>query len=116
MNNKLPILFIPVLLIGACTATGPANDGFENSNEWVDNGRLLSDDNSGYSVYRSEKKQTTETAASTAAESPANDELDFAAYTQWLNAKENNSPEYQKFKLWQEFENFKRWKEQQKAE
>lgn len=116
MRNKLLILFLPAFLLGACTVTGPADDGFDNSNEWVDNGRLLSDDSSGYTVYKSEKKQTIEPSANVSAAAASNDQLDYTAYKQWLDAKENNSPEYQKFMQWQEFENFLRWKEQQKAE
>lgn len=116
MKNKRLVLFIPVFVLGACTVTGPADDGFENSNEWVDNGRLLSDDNSGYTIYRSDNKQSANPATNTAADSSSDDELDYAAYRQWLDAKENNSPEYQKFTQWQEFENFQRWKEQQKTE
>ena len=116
LNTKLLILILPALLLGACTVTGPADDGFENSNEWVDSGRLLSDDNSGYAVYRSENKQSSGSATSTDANSPTSDELEYATYKQWLDAKEKNSSEYQKFKQWQEFEDFHRWKEQQKTE
>ena len=116
MNTKLLILFLSISLLGACTVTGPADDGYENSNEWVDNGRLFSDDNSGYTVYKSEKKQSSDSIASIDASSPSDDELDYTSYKQWLDAKEKNSSEYQKFKQWQEFEDFQRWKEQQKAE
>lgn len=116
LNYKLLIFIVPALLLGGCTVTGPADDGFENSNEWVDNGRLLSDDNSGYTVFSSEKKQAGRTTANTETESPLKDELDFVAYRQWLNAKQKHSPEYRKFKQWQEFEEFQRWKEQERAE
>lgn len=116
LNTKLLILVVPAFLLGACTVTGPVDDGFENSNEWVDNGRLLSDDNSGYTVYRSEKKQSSDSTANTDTDSPSSRELDYATYNQWLDAKQNNSIEYQKFKQWQEFEDFQRWKEQKKTE
>ena len=116
MNSRLLNLLIPVFFLGACTVTGPPDDGFENSNEWVDNGRLFSDDSSGYTIYSSEKKKSADSEAKTGDESLSDDQLDFAAYKKWLEAKENNSPEYQKFKQWQDFENYQRWKERQKAE
>ncbi|MDH3762107.1 MAG: hypothetical protein OEU50_14090 [Gammaproteobacteria bacterium] len=116
LNYKLLVLVIPAFLLGACSITGPADDGFENSNEWVDNGRLLSDDSSGFTIYSSEKKKTSGAAENSGTDSPSNNELDYAAYRQWQDAKRQNSPEYQKFRQWQEFEDYQRWKEQLKAE
>jgi len=111
-NYKLLILVILALLLGACTVTGPADDGFENTNEWIDNGRLLSDDNSGYTVYSSKRIPANVLPAKTEAEPPSKDELNIAAYRQWLNAKQKNPPESRKLQQWQEFEAFQRCKEQ----
>jgi len=107
LKSKLIILFIPVLLVG-CTVTGPADDGYERDNEWVDNGRLLSSDTK--TVYSSNKKQSTEKAEVN------NDNADYTDYEQWLQAKDKNSKEYQKFKKWKEFEEFQRWKADQKTQ
>lgn len=96
----LPLLIIPV----ACTVTGPADDGWENQNEWVDNGRLLSDD--AKNIYRSSAKTTNNTPSGI-------EGFDYDAYQQWLKARESNSAEYQKFRQWQEFEAYYQWKQQQ---
>ena len=109
-DSRLPILF-SLLLLAGCVATGPADDGYENSNEWVDNGRLLS--NQTRVVYSSEQ-QSGQTV--TKPESNTTAEKNFTAYKAWQEAKENNSSEYQKFQQWQDFEDFQRWKEQQKSE
>ncbi len=85
--------------------TGPTDDGYERDNEWVDNGRLLSNDTK--TVYSSNKKQSAELA-------DAN--TDYIAYQQWLQAKDKNSAEYQKFQKWKEFEEFQRWKAGQKEQ
>ena len=112
LNSKLLILFIPILLIG-CTVTGPADDGYERDNEWVDNGRLLSDDTKR--IFSTEKKHASNTMRQVEAGGD-NDEADYAAYQQWLQAKDKNSAEYQKFQKWKEFEEFQRWKAEQKSQ
>ena len=109
MNKKLPVMLLICLLAG-CTVTGPADDGFENSNEWVDNGRLLSD---RHKVIYSSQQPGQHTATSSAGASSMNSEIDFAAYQQWLEARDKNTAEYHKFKQWQEFEAFLRWKKLQ---
>ncbi len=93
-------------LTTACTVTGPADDGFENSLESIDIGRLLDEDSKTFSFSSSD--DTTD-----ANSNAANTITDFEAYDQWKQAKEKNSPEYQKFVRWQEFEEFQRWKKQQ---
>ena len=103
LNTRLPVLFLLSFLAG-CTVTGPADDGYENSNEWVDNGRLLSGKTK--TVYNNNQQNSK----------PSNSDADYVSYQQWLEAKDNNSGEYQKFKKWQEFEEFQLWKEQQKSE
>ncbi len=114
MNTRLLALFSLVLL-GGCVATGPADDGYENSNEWVDNGRLLSNETKVVYSSQNQNESTIEKPAPEAKASSAA-EKEFTAYQQWLEARKNNSGEYQKFQQWQEFENFQRWKEQQESE
>ena len=99
LNNRLLVLFLLSFLAG-CAATGPADDGYDNSNEWVDNGRLLAEDTKN--IYSSAE--------------PLKTDLNYSDYQQWQQAKGNNSAEYQKFKKWQEFEEYQRWKDQQKSE
>lgn len=84
-----------MVLLSACTVTGPADDGYENSNEWVDNGRLLSDE--AKTIYSSAENQAG---------------FDYNDYQDWLKARETNSAEYRKFKQWQEFEKYYQWKQQ----
>jgi len=103
---KRSYLLIPLLMVSACTVTGPADDGWENSYEWVDNGRLLS----------AETKTVFSTEGSKNSTVPRDANLDYDAYRQWQEAKESNSAEYRKFKQWQEFEAFDRWKERQRPE
>ena len=108
MNDKFLVLLFSVFL-SACTITGPADDGYDNNNEWVDNGRLLDDETK--TIY----KTSTEASTQAANQPSISPESDFAAYKQWQEAKEADSPEYQKFKQWQEFEDYQRWKEQQQS-
>ena len=112
MNTRLLVLFLLSFLVG-CAATGPADDGYESSNEWVDNGRLLSNDSK---VVYSSQQQSGEAVTNPEVEAKSISETNFTAYQQWLEARDNNSGEYQKFQQWQEFETFQRWKEQQKSE
>ena len=121
LKTTLFSLFIPALLIG-CTVTGPADDGWENNNEWVDTGRILPDH--AKTIFSSEKNSGSNTESdsetvpqakdSAPAQTPnSTDDADYLTYQQWLQAKDKNSAEYQKFKKWQEFEEFQRWKAQQ---
>ena len=106
-NKSISTIIALSFLATACTVTGPADDGFENSNESVDIGRLLTDDGEAYTIYNSDDKK------SDTASTDAKTITDFEAYEQWKQAKEKNSPEYQKFQQWQEFEEFQHWKQQQ---
>jgi len=106
LNNKLLISLFPIVLYG-CTITGPADDGYDNNNEWVDNGRLLDDETKVIYQTSTGNNSKVINAPNTGSES------DFVAYKQWQKAKQDNSPEYQKFQQWQEFEAFQRWKDQQ---
>ncbi len=112
LNTRLLISFLLIFLTG-CAATGPADDGYDNSNEWVDNGRILGSDNK--LVYNSQQ-QNGQTATKPEPKSNSNPEKEYTNYKQWLEAKENNTTEHQKFKQWQEFEAFQHWKESQKSE
>lgn len=116
MKNRTLITFsLAALATAACTVTGPADDGFENSHESLSTGRLFSDDEAGFTIYRSgQAKQTKQTSAATTATSL--EDIDYAAYQQWWQARETNSPEYRKFKLWQEFENYLHWQQRQTTE
>ena len=110
---NLFVLVMLGLLVG-CTATGPADDGYDRDNEWVDNGRLFSDEQKV--IYRSPEKSTVETKINAAAPKPgvnSNTVADYASYQQWQDAKDNNTEEYQKFLKWKEFEEFQRWKVEQ---
>ena len=105
------ILIALSFLASACTITGPADDGFENSQESLDIGRITSEDGEAYTVYSTDDKGdpgSTDASPETLA--------DFEAYQEWKQGKEKNSPEYQKFKRWEEFEEFKRWKQQQEVQ
>lgn len=99
-------LLLTWLLPSACTVTGPADDGWENYNEWVDNGRLLADETK--TVYRGSEPQPASASRDAG--------LDFDAYQHWRKARESNSAEYQRFRQWQEFEAFDRWKQEQGAD
>ena len=113
MNIRaVPIFLVAAMLPVACTVTGPADDGFANSQESVSIGRLFSDDDEGYTLYRSRKQPAGAADATTA--NP--DDTEFRAFREWAEARRKNTPEYQKFKLWQEFEAFQRWREQQRLE
>lgn len=103
------MICILTLLMG-CTVTGPADDGYENSNEWVDNGRLLSEDVK--TIYNSDIQPDSSDVSNNAFDTNA--DMDYSAYIQWQQAKEKNTAEYQKFKQWQEFENYDQWKKQQR--
>lgn len=110
LHSKLLILVLFAFLTG-CTVTGPADDGYENDNEWVDNGRLLSEDTKR--IYGTSEQQSSKTDNSPDSDTNLKAEMDYSAYKQWQQAREKNTSEYQKFKQWQEFEEYQRWKEQQ---
>ena len=113
LKSNLPLLFLHTLLSG-CVVTGPADDGYENSNEWVDNRRLL--DTETKTAYSSLQRQADQTANQSEPNTSSMSESDYAAYQHWQQAKDNDSPVYQKFKQWQEYEAFQRWKQQQDSE
>ena len=108
--TRLALLFC-TLLLGACTITGPADDGYDKSNEWVDNGTLLSDDTK--TLYDSEAKKSSATVepaqTSTTATTATSDKDEFEQFKEWnrLRGQGVESAEYQEFLQWQEFQKFK---------
>ena len=108
--TRLALMFC-TLLLGACTITGPADDGYDNSNEWTDNGTLMSDD--ARTIYDSEEKKSSAAVepgqASTTATTATNDKDEFEQFKEWnqLRGQGVESAEYQEFLLWREYRKFK---------
>jgi hypothetical protein len=108
--TRLALLFC-ALLLGACTVTGPADDGYDNSNEWTDNGTLMSDDTK--TLYDSEAKKSSATVesgtVSTTATTATNDKDEFEQFKEWneLRGQGAESAEYQEFLQWREYQKFK---------
>jgi len=106
-TNRLVLLFC-ILLLGACTVTGPADDGYDNSNEWTDNGTLLSDD--ARTIYSSEEKQSSTTVEpGKASTTVANERTEFEQFKEWrqLRSEGAESAEYQEFLQWRDYQKFK---------
>ncbi len=106
LNKKRLALIFSTFLLGACTVTGPADDGYDNSNEWVDNGRLLSNDDK--TIFTSAQKQAP--IKSIQASSMASDEkTEFEHFKTWnkLRTKGVESEEYREFLQWLNYQEFK---------
>ncbi len=106
LNKKRLALFLCSFLLGACTVTGPADDGYDNSHEWVDNGRLLSDETK--TIYSSEQKQAS--AKQDQVSSIAmDDKAEFEQFKRWdqLRTEDRESAEYQEFLQWLNYQDFK---------
>jgi len=106
LNKKHLALFLCSFLLGACTVTGPADDGYDNSNEWVNTGRLLSDEKK--TMYSSEQKQVA--AKQDQGSSIAlDDKAEFEQFKIWnqLKTEDRESEEYQEFLQWLNYQNFK---------
>ena len=106
LNKKHLALFLCTFLLGACAVTGPADDGYDNSNEWVDTGRLFSPEIK--TIYDSEQKQASVKPEQTS--SVALDEkAEFEQYKRWtkLRTEDRESDEYQEFLQWLNYQNFK---------
>jgi len=110
-NHKwLAVLFLCTFLLGACTVTGPSDDGFESDNEWVDNGRLFTD--AQKTIYKSPQKQAP-TQPSASPNQPGlavlDEKTEFEQFKLWneLRAKGTESEEYQEFLLWLNYQTFK---------
>ena len=98
LNKKHLALFLCTFLLGACAVTGPADDGYDNSNEWVDTGRLLSDEKK--TLYNSEQKQ--------ASSKVLDEKAEFEQYKRWnkLRTEDRESAEYQEFLQWLNYQDF----------
>ncbi len=86
--------------------TGPADDGYEKDNEWVDNGRLgLGGINT---LFESEKKQVTENPEQTSS-TALDEKSEFELFKIWtmLKAKGVESEEYREFLQWLNYQEFK---------
>ena len=99
MNKKRLALFLYIFLLGACTVTGPADDGYDNSNEWVNSGRLFSAEKK--TIYSSEQKQAGSMAL--------DDKAEFEQFKIWneLRTKGEESEEYREFLQWLNYQRFK---------
>ena len=106
LNKKHLALFLCTSLLGACTVTGPADDGYDNSNEWVDTGRLFSDEKK--SMYNSEQKQVSVKPEQTSSVA-LDDKAEFEQFKIWnqLRTEDRESDEYQEFLQWLNYQNFK---------
>lgn len=118
MYPKISLLFalsIYVFLVG-CAATGPADDGWETSEGFKEGGGLLSQQEGAYtfSIGQDDTGQA-EASAQTPYQTPDQEKTsqEYETYLKWREAKGTNSDEYQRFKKWQEFEDFQRWKQTQ---
>lgn len=121
LKTKLFAPLIPFLLFG-CTVTGPADDGYERDNEWVDNGRLLSSDNK--TLYSSEDKSgsktllqritgaNTDKAVDNNPEQDSSNYAEFEQFKEWQKLKSgtassSDAKQYEEFRQWQEFQKMK---------
>ena len=104
-KRHLTLIFC-TLLLGACTVTGPADDGYDNSNEWVDTGRLLSPDKK--TMYSSEQKQVSVKPEQTSSMA-LDDKAEFEQFKIWskLRTEQMDSEEYQEFLQWLNYQDFK---------
>ncbi len=106
LNKNWLVLFLCIFLLGACAVTGPADDGYDNSNEWVDTGRLFSDEKK--TVYSSEQKQVS-VKQDQVSSIALDDKAEFEQFKIWnkLRTEEMDSEEYQEFLQWLNYQNFK---------
>lgn len=106
MNKRRLALIFFTFLLGACTVTGPADDGYDNSNEWVDNGRLGSNDIK--TIYKSEQEQVS-VKPKQAGSMALDEKTEFELFKTWnkLRTKGVESEEYMEFLQWLNYQNFK---------
>ena len=110
LNKKVTPLFIFVFLLGACAVTGPADDGYDNSNEWVENGRLGSEEIK--TIYSSKEKQSPgepSVPAKQVSSMVLDEKSEFEYFKIWseLRAKGVESEEYTEFLQWLKYQEFK---------
>ena len=106
LNKKRLALFLCTFLLGACAATGPADDGYDNSNEWVDSGRLLSAEKK--TLYQSGQKQASLEPNQTGS-LELDEKTEFEYFKIWneLRTEGVESEEYVEFLQWLNYQNFK---------
>ncbi|MCH7881908.1 MAG: hypothetical protein IIB69_10135 [Proteobacteria bacterium] len=106
LNKKRLVLILYIFLLGACTVTGPADDGYDNSNEWVNTGRLLSNDVK--TIYKSDQKQAS-VKPKQAGSMALDEKSEFEHFKTWnkLRAKGVESEEYREFLQWLNYQEFK---------
>ena len=105
---RLLLLFCLAVLFNACAVTGPVDDGFERDNEWVDNGRLGSDEWKTFSlpgVFGADKSSAEKQANITGSD----EKTEFEQFKIWqkLRTEGEKSNEYQEFLQWLNFQKFK---------
>jgi len=106
LNQKRLVILFCTFLLGACTVTGPADDGFESDNEWIDNGRLGSSDMQ--SLFKSkQKKDTVKTVHASSFDLDEKTEFEYFKIWNKLRTKGAESDEYREFLQWLNYQNFK---------
>ena len=120
MRRYSTLLLAAVIGLSACTATAPADDGFDNDGN-LERGKV----GGGFVIFSnedkkkeaeasgSEKSSDSEKAAS-GVEYDTDAPTDYQSYQGWRKARDADSGEYERFRRWQEFEEFLQWKEKQK--
>ena len=107
LNIKLLTIFICTFLLGACVVTGPADDGFEKDNEWVDNGRL----GSGMTFNLGQKQGSNDSTVQVKQVNSValGEKSEFESFKIWneLKASGIESKEYREFLEWLKYQEFK---------
>ena len=121
----LAILSTLTVLI-SCTATGPADDGWETSEGFKKGDGLFSKNKGSYqfSAGKDQDKQKQEEQNQPVSNNNKAGQdnkvkyntqapTDYETYLRWSDSRDSNSNEYQRFLKWQEFEDYLRWKQSQ---
>lgn len=114
---KYVCLLVLVSVLSACEVTGPADDRFGKDKGSLDSPKLGGGE--GFVLYDSDKGEKN--TASTSPSINNSDDIeyntdaptDYESYQQWREAKSRDSAEYERFKRWQEYEDFLQWKKNQ---
>ena len=122
-SSPCNVVLLSLFLIG-CTATGPADDGWETSEGFKEGDGLFSKSKGAYQFSignnndkqnedkkQAQKEEDKQVKHNSQATIPTS--TDYETYLRWHDAKDKNSEEYQRFLKWQEFENYLRWQQSQ---
>jgi hypothetical protein len=122
---RLAILSTLALLV-SCTATGPADDGWETSDGFKKGDGLFSGAKGGYQFGTGEDKsrqqqegqkqpvsKNNQTSQDNKVKYNTQAPTDYETYLQWRESRDSKSEEYKRFLQWQEFEDYLRWKQSQ---